>query len=170
MILLAIDPGIRGCGVAVFDGGWLVHADYVVNPCREGNRAAEAASMASWVHGSLWGRFDVTALALEWPRVYATRIASGASPGDPNDLLGLAAVSAGIAALYAPAAATSYCPSEWKGQMPKDVCQKRINARLNSRELAFVMAVKPAGKRHNTWDAVGIGLHHLGRLAPRRAL
>jgi hypothetical protein len=107
-------------------------------------------------------------LALEWPRVYATRIRAGQSSGDPNDLLGLAAVDTAIVALL-DAPSTSYCPSEWKGTVEKSVMGARIIGRLSANEAALVMSITPASKRHNAVDAVGVGLFHLGRLAPRRA-
>lgn len=168
-VLLAVDPGIRGCGVAVFEATKLVHASYVRNPVREGTGAGPAASMASWIVGST-SAWKPNALALEWPRVYARMIREGKSKGDPNDLLGLAAIDAAVAALLAPAIATCYAPSDWKGQMTKEACHLRIQKRLVDRE-AFVAAegASEAGAlAHNMWDAVGIGLHHLGRLAPIR--
>lgn len=171
MILLAVDPGIRGCGVALFDEDRLLltNAAYVENTCKAGNRANECADMAA--HVISWGKsvrtgFPVdyiNTIVLEWPRVYATRIRMGETKADPNDLLALAGVDAAIAA-HMHLGAISYAPSEWKGQVPKDVMGKRILARLTDEERALVMAVKPASKRHNTIDAVGLGLHHLGRL------
>jgi hypothetical protein len=171
-VLLAIDPGIRGCGMAVFDHGMLAEAAYVVNPCKEGNGAAEASSMASWVVGTILGRWYVSEIAVEWPRVYAARIREGKTKEDPNDLLALTAVDAAIVALLAPATAKSYAPSDWKGQMDKDVCHARVVTRLSSSELAVAETGARAAKSkaHNMYDAVGIGLHHLGRFDRKRVI
>lgn len=171
--VLAVDPGARGCGCALFQDKRLVRAAYVSNPCEvtaDEGRAAAAGAMAAAV--ASWLGCYIDALAVEWPRVYATSIRRGTSHADPNDLLPLAGVDAALAALVAPNTCASYCPSEWKGQVPKDTYALRILDRLDASELAIVEAVSDSckSKAHNVVDAVGIGLHHLGRLARRRVL
>ena len=171
--LLAVDPGARGCGVALFRGGALAACAYVRNPAEvtaDVGRAASAGAMALAVQR--WAVGLVDDLAVEWPRVYATAIRRGASRGDPNDLLPLAGVDAALAALLASARCSSYAPFEWKGQMSKDAMAERIMSRLAEGEFALLEAAcdNAGAKAHNIVDAVGIGLHHLGRLAPRRAL
>lgn len=163
--LLAIDPGIRGCGCAFFDGGRLTKAAYVKNPMKEGNTAAAARAMAGAVlelfvpYGAV-----VNAIALEWPRIYASRIRAGATKADPNDLLGLAAVDAAIAMLLRYAHVDCFAPSDWKGQLPKAAAETRIRGRLSEAELAVLDAADaPPSLLHNVVDAVGIGLHRLGR-------
>ncbi len=63
-------------------------------------------------------------------------------------------------------------PNDWKGSTPKDVSQKRSEGKLDGKELAIVeraFADAPGrnglapSKRHNVWDAIGIGLHGVGR-------
>lgn len=170
-VLLAVDPGIRGCGCAVFRDGHLVDARYVVNPVRRGNDAAAAASMASWVFGEL-RRYKPDKLALEWPVVYYERIKRGEEKRDPNDLLALTGVDTGIAVLFSPATAYTYRPAEWKGQLKKDAMLFRIQGRLGDGTLERNIAEDGASnaeggektRGHNVWDAVGIGLYHLGRL------
>src|SRR5262249_3459314 len=145
----------------------LIDAAYVESPHGTGSGAREAAYMAlavyRWARG---GRF-LTALALEWPRVYASRIRAGFTAADPNDLLALAGVDAAVAALFPEAMTTSYAPSDWKGQMDKGPCGARVRSRLSSEELRIAEAGAAAAKSkaHNMWDAIGIGLHHLGRFA-----
>jgi hypothetical protein len=172
-LLVAIDPGIRGCGVAVFEGYFLTEAAYVKSPVLEGNDAAAAVSMASWVVGSL-GLLSrhITELAVEWPRIYASRIRAGLTKEDPNDLLALTAVDTALAALLSPVKTVSISPSEWKGQMKKEPCQARIVSRLSPRELVVAEAAAAAAKSkaHNLFDAIGIGLHHLGRFARKRVI
>jgi hypothetical protein len=172
VILLSVDPGIRGTGLAVFSGDdhRLFEATYLESPCTRGSGAAEAGTMASWVRG--WITYDPTELALEWPRIYASRIRAGDSPGDPNDLLALSGVDAALAALFWPAPATSYAPSDWKGQLTKEACHARIMTRLDSSEARIVSAATALAKSkaHNVLDAIGIGLHHLGRLARKRVI
>lgn len=170
--LLAVDPGIRGSGAALFVGGSLVWCDYVKNPCRSGCGAAEAASMASWIVGACQGRNGMIAeVAVEWPRVYVRELRAG-SKKDPNDLLALCGVTTAVAALLAPARATSYAPSDWKGQMDKAASHFRINARLTPRERDVMAKMEEAAGAlaHNAWDAAGIGMHHLGRTARHRVI
>lgn len=171
MSLLAVDPGIRGCGVAAFDGGRLLHAAYVKSRYATGNRAEEAADMARAV--ARWCSdlaLSPRELVVEWPRVYADMIRRGSkhvAGKDPNDLLPLAGVDGALAALFVGCRATSYAPSEWKGQMPKEVCHARTRLRLDSAEVVIYVGLTKV-LDHNARDAVGLGLHHLGRLAPRR--
>jgi hypothetical protein len=168
--LVAIDPGVYACGVASFEDGFLVAAALIKVARAEGReaRAAEAAAAAWAVVEWCLGR-DVGELAVEWPRVYAGQIRRGESRADPNDLLPLAGVDAAVAAVFGGMRVSSYAPSEWKGQMPKDVCRRRIASRLTlAEEHILEEAARTAGGGgHNVWDAVGVGLHHLGRLTPR---
>lgn len=55
-------------------------------------------------------------------------------------------------------------PQDWKGMVPKATHQPKILACLSPEELALVEAVMPPSLRHNVIDAVGIGLHDVGRL------
>lgn len=171
-VLVSVDPGIRGCGVAVFNDGRLYRAAYIKNPSlSKGNRAMEARNMAdevcSWVDLG-----HVGTLALEWPRIYASRIRAGQTKEDPNDLLALAAVGSAINTFFCTGRTYSYTPSEWKAQMEKDVCEAYVRRRLAPSELAAaeVGAKAAKSKAHNMWDAIGIGLHHLGRMKPKRVI
>lgn len=170
-VFAAVDPGARGCGVAVFDDGFLTSAAYVRNAVAGDLRAAGAAAAARAVVEWLVGR-DVEGVVVEWPRVYAARIREGRRGADPNDLLCLAGVGAAVAAVLGGLPTASYAPSEWKGQLPHEACRRRVEGRLFPSELHLLKqadAAAGASLAHNVWDAVGVGLHHLGRLAPRRA-
>lgn len=170
--LLSIDPGIRGCGVAVFENAILKEAAYIKNPAAAGNLTHEAATMAKEV--VLWARLSGTIdeLAVEWPRVYATQIRMGKSKADPNDLLPLAGVVTGVAVGLSPARARTYVPSDWKAQMKDEPTRHRTKTRLDKGELHTAeAAAKIAGYlEHNLWDGVGIGLHHLGRFTRKRVI
>ncbi len=63
-------------------------------------------------------------------------------------------------------------PNEWKGSTPKDISNARTWAKLDDKEKAIVDAAFKAhpgrdgmapSKRHNVLDALGIGLHGVGR-------
>jgi hypothetical protein len=178
--ILAVDPGIRGCGLAIFQqvgtSEHVLHrAAYVASHASKGNQTGEAIMMAKNAAEWLWSSeiARLTQIAVEWPRVYATRLRKGEMDGvDPNDLIALSAVDAALATRLAKPV-YSYYPSDWKGQMTKEACRHRIRDRLSTDEYIVLLAAdKEAGKgkAHNVYDAVGIGLHHTGRLAPRRVI
>jgi len=178
--LLAVDPGIRGCGVALFREGRLSRgledmrlaaAAYVRNPLPRGDDPVEQLAMAyaarDWVRRHT-GIDDATVdrVVVEWPQVYQ----GSKQKGDPRDLLTLAGVDMAIAAsIPARRNVSRYLPREWKGQVNADVMLERILARLEPEEMARLEAC-PASLRHNMIDAIGIGLKALGRLEPRRVI
>ena len=87
-------------------------------------------------------------------------VRGGRNKGNPQILCDLNLLSGALGTAWV-------APHEWKGLLSKEIHQPRILATLTPEELALVMAVKPPSLRHNTIDAVGIGLYHLGRLTPK---
>ncbi len=160
--ILSVDPGIRGCGVALFRDEDLERAAYVPNPAKRGNGPEECARMgAAVIH---WTRIFVLTLCVEWPRIHT----QGQRKGDPNDLLALAGVDSAIAAgIGFNVKIVRYFPEQWKGTLDADVMTARIESRLSEEERA---RIEPgaASLRHNTVDAIGIGLHYLKRLDRKR--
>lgn len=105
-------------------------------------------------------------LVVEWQQVYRASRAKG----DPNDLLGMGFVSGAVAGLLQPAELVGYLPAEWC-RLKKST--KHREAFTSPRGLRIMSRLSPAEKAlvprfHDSVDAVGLGLHHLGRLAPRR--
>jgi hypothetical protein len=172
-MLLAIDPGIRGVGAALFDDKELQAAAYVMNnPHERGDGPFACVEMARAVN--VWlGRVivnlhlcNLSDVVIEWPQVYT----QGKLKGDPNDLLPLVGVGVAICALAPNAFYHAYKPREWKGQAPKEVTHNRAKGALSVPEFRILFdAEKAAGsKAHNLIDAVALGLFHLGRLNPKR--
>jgi len=174
--VLAIDPGARGCGAALFlkqdDGSSrLLAAEYVVFSRLGGN---DFCSMPFSVHDWVAARIDslaVSRVVLEFPQTYRGR----AARGDTNDLLSLAFVDGAIAAMFAVADVTLVRPFDWKGSVPKPasatgdyIIRARVEARLSGDEKAVVAWPKNGRHSWDVADAIGIGLHHLGRFTPRR--
>lgn len=156
MTLLAIDPGLRGVGLATFESGLLYWAGYIRNPDKKGRGPAawEALRREVLLHvATLHGVCD---LAVELPRVYPKM------KTDPNDLIDLAGVLGCLVGMLRPQEITTYAPSDWKGQVPKDIMNARVWAKLSADEKSSVQRV--GAKDHNTLDAIGIGLKALGRL------
>ena len=133
---LAIDPGVRGTGWALFSttSGALLEA------CGGGMPPFEHARR----------------VVIELPQVYPY------DPVPPNDLITLACLVGRYATAATALEATEVYlirPHAWKGTMPKQVCTSRIRFRMRPEEVAMAEGCGvPAGQLHNTLDAVGIGL------------
>jgi hypothetical protein len=133
-VLLAVDPGIRGCGAALFTvaSKRLVACAYVKNPIRKGNDVQAALEMARAVlewEKPIRPLDGPTHLVVEIPQMYTLKH----QKGDQNDLLPLAAVDGALAALYQ-VPVTTYLPREWKGQIDKDATAARVTTRLDAAE------------------------------------
>lgn len=88
--------------------------------------------------------------------------------GDQNDLLSVVFLEGAIAQHYAKA--VLYKPREWKGQVPEEALNRRIERHLDEQERKiFEESLRkiPKGLWHNVYDAVGIGLNAQGRLHTR---
>ena len=136
--LLSVDPGRHT--------GWAAFGERTLWACGTGDPPVERARR----------------VVVELPRVYPRH------PVPPQDIVTLAALAGQYVgrAAAAGASASTVSPSQWKGTMPKGVCAARVRARLSPEERAVVDACgAPAGELHNVLDAVGIGLHALGRFA-----
>jgi hypothetical protein len=169
--MVSVDPGLEGCGVAAWEGGRLVRAEYQ----RAFRNSVDVAGMHDWEIAAERVRLSfsgprVTALVLERPQVYARRLST-----DPADLITLAlldgALAAGFRTEREDLQVTTYLPSEHKGQIKKPkgardandyIIRNRALARLTDEEQLGIVQCAP-GLMHNVWDAVWIGLHHLGR-------
>lgn len=167
-MVLAIDPGLRGCGAAVFrlSDGSLIGCEHVLSGS-DGDRAAAwipmAQAVAMWV-SKFGGR--TARLVIEQPFVYP-RGPSGKKAGtDPNDLIQLAAVVGALVGRFAYLSAPAvkiYLPAEWKGQLPKSVCHDRARKRLSEQE-SLCLPKLSASRLHNALDAMALGLVDLGRM------
>jgi hypothetical protein len=170
-MILCVDPGIRGAGVALFEGETLFKAAYVRNPHSSGQglvaQRAIAGAIIQWatlLKGKVCFWTGGAAFVGEWPQVYT----ASKSKGDPNtSLLPLCGVIAHISGAEDWDSRVEYKPREWKGTVDADVMTERIRSRLSEKEKA---ALEPcaASLEHNMIDAVGLGLHHLGRLERKR--
>lgn len=173
MILLAIDPGLRGCGCALFDDGVLRAAAYV-----RGEGVPEDLLMLARATalGVQWWVAERTTpypdrLVLELPQTYGGR----ASRGDANDLLALAAVDGAVAVLFPLTSVQAIRPHQWKGGVPKPksargkyIVQERILERLSAEEQERITWSKAEKLKWDVADAIGVGLWALGRFGCRR--
>lgn len=154
MITIAIDPG-ENTGFAVFMGTTLIEATALPHRFALYKLRDELALR----------NFERTPARLigERPQVYA----SGKSKADPNDLITLALKMGaffGVAEMHG-AQHHAFEPAAWKRQLPKHVAALRIKERLTYQECEAVRNLNALSKTmvHNAIDAIGIGLHFLGR-------
>lgn len=170
--VLALDPSISSAGVALARDGTLVAAERIVG-IAEGDVASRALYMAHAIRRWWIAKLDTDeiyrsiTLVTEWPQVYR----AGKSKGDPNDLLGMAAVVGAVAGLLRPAEIVSYTPREWIGSLPKST--RHSEAFTSARGVRIMAALARAERAlvpryHDAVDAVGVLLKYLGRLEPRR--
>lgn len=138
------------------------------NPERQGGEmslaswAAMAFSVREWLRPRLGD--EPFQLVIELPRVYA----AAHQKGDQNDLIQLAG-TVGMLGGFLPGVSSrqSVYPRDWKGSLDADAFIERIKQRLDAAEHLRVELPSTSSLQHNVWDAIGIGLHALGRLAPR---
>lgn len=159
MKTLANDPGVNN-GSALFEDGVLQAV--ALTRSQDGAFGWEqiAQDVYHWAGGQAFGLAADT-LVLEWPQVYQ----GGRQKGDPNDLLPLAALNGALRTLFPAPRLHLPRPSDWKGQVPKDIMGARILSKLTAEEKAVWNAAQfPKSLAHNVLDAVGLGLYSLRRL------
>lgn len=168
--LISIDPGLRCCGVALFRDGRLVACDAVSCDIGAGptQRIAMARAVVDWV--AAHAEEHVEHVVIELMVVRKTRGKSAARGDVHGDLIQLSHVTGAI--WYALEEAYSCSVSEidpgvWTKGFKKDLNHPRIAKRLSTEETEVVSeAGSYTVKEHykEIWDAVGIGLDHVGRL------
>lgn len=164
-MLLAIDPSIRCAGWALFKvsgGRELVAAGTVDQSSDEVMSFRVANFLARFEDQSNWPLACVTDVVLEFPQVYP-----GSQEENPNDLMPLAAQAGAILYAFGHQRVTLVAPRDWKGNVEKHAHNERVLGRLSPAELARVPTQARSRKypyNHNMVDAIGIGLHHQGKL------
>lgn len=192
--VIALDPGIRGCGLSIGStvSNVMLSCSYIKNPEPRGNDLPQVLAMAGalirQVRACGLPEGEVAYLAVEWPQVYA-----GQQRGkkDPNDLLPLTAVIGAFAGLLDYRgnlrASKRYLPREWKGTINADEMIRRIKERITAPEwrgveftdnacevcrmrLSISVCAKSTCMMHNAFDSAGILLKYFGRLEKFRAI
>lgn len=165
-VMLTIDPGLRGCGCAWWtrqEGApWTLdsaaHAaalPHVPGPGDDDGPEAWNAVVGSveLLHGARFGVRSPDVLCVERMKVY-TRGA-----GDPRDLLALMAVAGGIFRAFHEARPLAPLPSEYKGQVPRDIYGERVEKKVReSGEWSKVVVPKKKTHLNDVMHAVGMGL------------
>lgn len=179
--IVALDPGSRGCGLAVVEriSQRLIFATYARSPMRKGSGAAESVAAAKAASSVLTPLAERVVLfrpdvVVEWPQIYRGSIV------DPNAMLCIAGVSAAFAAITR-GVPYGALPREWKGNTKADECTARIRTSLSPEEFRMVefpekqmcdacrrqgaqACEKPSCVAHNIFDAIGLAFWASGRL------
>ncbi|TXH59210.1 MAG: hypothetical protein E6Q97_00360 [Desulfurellales bacterium] len=152
---MAIDPGKTLCGVAIFYDRKLVLCTLMHSLIGQGVKAFHTARMATAPKAAVY-------TILETPQHYPR-------PGpdiDANDLISIAVTGAWLAGRFTATPPRLVSPGKWKGNLPKDVCQKRAEGLLEDSELAAIetgLVDWHPHLHHNAWDAVALGLYGVKR-------
>ena len=150
MRVLGVDPSLTGMGWAVFDNGKLVHAGLVKSD-KPYKHAADLGKIAQNLAAALGYADAVDALVVEIPQVYAT------GKGDQNDLIAVSIVAGAVINHFGETEdIVTVLPRQWKGQVPKDIHNGRVMAKLSPAEIRVVEDSTTKSKRHNVIDAVGL--------------
>lgn len=145
--IVAIDPGFNGTGIAVLTNGELV-STALIKPC--GPEVEFAKRLRAYAE---------TLAAIDFPTAPEFVIEfpdRNDQKGDITDLFKLAALTGAISYVV-PWAPVYVFPSEWKGNVPKELHNQRVLSGLTEKELArFMASGYSADTSHNVIDAIGL--------------
>ena len=158
--LLAVDPGLRCVGVALFKVGVLVRAAALRGPATGRGPAvwsARAQEGERWV-GMQGTRTTPGTLVVEMMKVQVKGRA------DPADLIELAGVTGAIVGRLSSWSAEGFEPSIWKGQVPRDIYGARVEGHLRAEGLwSRVEGPSRATELNDAMHAAGLGRWYLAR-------
>ena len=140
MTHLSIDPGTK-------EMGWALFEDKELSICG-------LARGKSWIETvQALPKFTIRRLVIEDQQIYRR------STINAHSLLAVARVVGAVLAYYDFPEFKLVTPAKWKGQLPKEVCNRRTLSKLTESELRQLeIAPCPPSLKHNLIDAVGIGL------------
>lgn len=157
MNVIAIDPGVNACGVATWGGKDVrPHQTMVFTASKKLTWPERVATLVNNVNLEFqFSSFDT--LAIEWPEVMGGAVGNAAAKrGDVTMLAYSVGSFASIAESFG--LKVQLVPvREWKGQLSKDVVEKRITRAIKGIYSTCGQLIKT-----HAWDAVGIGLHARG--------
>jgi hypothetical protein len=169
-LLVTLDPGRDGSGVAVFVEGRFVEAAYV--PHDVGNLEGAAAWWRAAVAVSTWAQTSAVKGLDSWDfppggAVFLTetmRTYTGASgAANPADLLHLEGVAAACVGVFGALGfeVESALARTWNGNVPRKIRMARTRAWLEASEPGSSARVRvppgvAQGLVHNAWSSVGV--------------
>lgn len=166
--ILSIDPGLHGCGCGFWvceNTRWSLQRGFFAAGARLKNSHAPEAwfNIADSLFIKL-RQLDVkpTCLVVETMKVYTMGKAK------PDDLLHLMAVAGCVVGRFPEVEVRrGFLPSEWKGQVPKDIMAARVEKKVRERGWWDRVEV-PRSKAHlnDVMHGIGIGMHYIEKVLP----
>lgn len=154
--LVAIDPGLQGTGVAVWEEDTLVKAEVIRVPSsgRDWSWPRRADHIATQLMSYLPGLAYLenrknTVVVCEYPEAFGGVKMMAWKTGDLVKLAFLVGLFSGR---VAPAHFIPVPVNTWKGQLPKQVVIDRLTKRIGK------LRVRQLNIQTHAWDAVGIGM------------
>lgn len=162
--ILAIDPGLQACGWAIFENSKLAACGLArpvksMQPIEMMKEIIDQVTLAWEQNVGHSAHPDI--LVAERPQIYQV------GKGDPNDLIPLAILDGAVWQATEARGVMYPLPREWKGQVPKDVMNKRTLDKLSEKEYSVVkenLSRMPKSLHHNAIDAIGLGQWAIGRI------
>lgn len=144
MRVLAIDPSINNCGIAVFDGKKLVHHELLHPDDMGKDHVDKSKSMFAQIV-EFRDAYKIQKIVIEIPTHWAT---AGYLARESGSIYKVTFVAGMICSLSNIVTVT---PDGWKCQLPKHVVANRLNRMVQYKELNLIKM------DHNIVDAIGIG-------------
>jgi len=160
-MLLAIDPGLEGTGWAVFRHSTPVKCG--IETASRRYKWFEKLHYYCEFMERLAVKVRATECVLERPVFMQS--SGGMVTAKSDSLVKLAMLVGALYTRMPPLVkrCTLVTPNQWKGQLPKTIAIDRIQMRLDSRTLTALEPSDPEASATHDWDALGIGLNHLGK-------
>jgi hypothetical protein len=152
--VIAVDPGTRQCGYAVFVGGAPVYCGLVKS------KASTVETRAIDMAVQLLEAYALSEplIVVERPVIYPDRRERD------NDIVDLALTAGIVGGALAAAGGVLLTPTPraWKGSVPKHVHNERTAARCPA--AVELVNELPKGQRNHVYDAVGLALWGMERI------
>ncbi len=157
--LLALDPGRRKCGWAIFQNGTLFGCGVLrLKDAQQFDLSDTIEEFTVRLAKEMKGLQLCKVSVVERMRIYP-----GRSKGDLNHLLDIQAIGAALGAKLA-VDVRLYHPQQWKGNVKKEVTANRLKGVLSEDELSVLQeSIQDTPKQYHSdiSDAVAIGVYHL---------
>lgn len=157
-VIVALDPGIGGknaTGWAVFRDAYLVGAGLLTSA----EKSVEGRITGQLKEARAQMLCGLDQLVIEVPVIYP----HSKQLAKPADIVHLSLLAGALMGALDAEVTIMIEPSQWKGQLPKNVIEERVMEALCENERRCLGQL-PKTKRHNAVDAVGLGLHHTRRV------
>lgn len=149
---LTVDPGISGTGYAVWSLKWKLLETGALHESRAKNWEDKGKAIAVGLY-KVSQKFNVTRVYIEFPQYMQS--AGGQVTARSGSLVKLCWMVGFISAVFMDKIIRLVGVNEWKGNLPKDVTEKRVRRLLPG---------LPKKMKSHAVDALGIGLFLQGRM------